>query len=222
MKPSPTSKFNALRTELFQINKLVNGGIGSVESLMEVKTKYLEWLFSVQELAEDQKIENIASALKRDYVVDHMVSGGVGVEFGDQRSMDLLRALKEETKNRIVILDNMAQYFNNRILEKRGGVFNLHGKALDINPATDSYHLLNILFSQENNEVVPYEDLITSFKLLPGNRKATRRTLANARDNLFRSTKGSEKILNLTPSGKKLIETRRSIGFLLNNNENLK
>ncbi|MFZ2720227.1 MAG: hypothetical protein WAZ27_05155 [Minisyncoccia bacterium] len=223
--PSPYILFSDFRSRLIQIHQETEK-INSMDGLVEVKQKYLLWLFDLWDFIEKHGLIARAIALRVDKVVKHSETGGAGLEFGDDRSWDLFTSLKEETKSKITILDSLAPAFGTRILEKRADTFYYCGKPVRLSQNSTHYHLLDVLFTYGNDSgMCFYEDIVSKLnercdarKLGKTTREISNKTIANALRSLFaHSYIGDERLPKVNPSGKKLIEPIYGKGLVLNN-----
>lgn len=216
MAPNLNKSFTDLRNQIIRLNS-DSHDIKDFESLMSTKESYLKWLYEMQELARKMKVSSSTSSLWKDGVQEHTVQGGAGVYFGDERSMELKKVLIDETYRKIDLMDRLFVNFSNNYVSKRDDEFLINGKPLELNPNTDPFILLDILYSEPHDKVVSYQKILRLFSERSTS-KPEKQTIANARDNLFVRAKVDGVVLkNETPKGKKLISTFRGKGLVLNN-----
>jgi len=216
MAPDLNKSFTDLRNQILCFNR-DSYDIEDLESLMKTKELYLKWLYKMQELVRKMKVSSSTSSLWRDGVQEHAMQGGVGIYFGDERSIQLKKMLIDETCRKIDLMDRLFVNFSNTYVSKRDDGFLINGQPLELNPKTDPFILLDILYAEPHNRVVTYEKILNSFSKRSTS-KPDKQTISNARDNLFiRAKVGGETLKNETPKGKKLICTIRGEGLILNN-----
>lgn len=229
---APTIKeqrdFNEFRVVLLNFSRVLVG-IHSLDALMTAKTTYTYWLDDLKDYMENNGFgEQTRSLFLNDEVLNHAMSGGAGVYFGDERSSNLLKALKTETTNKALILD---KYYHDlfdvkRTIEKYGRTFNYCRHPIKIGEDSLPYHLLDILYYHaDETGFISYEKVITEFKKRKKDgtlesKNITRKMISNAQQELFFRAKFSdENMPNATPTGARLIYSNKVKKGLIFNNE---
>ncbi len=214
---------------LFKITEDLNR-TSSIDELIVVRDKYLVWYAEMREFFDkSEEYLSIAIYLPDKVQQSFFEEGGVGFLWGDERSQLVTSQIKEEIKNKTDILGKITPYTQwNKIIQKSGDTFNYLGKPISIGKNTVYYHLLDILFSLSDQDgFLSYSKIISEMKkrlrkglLQDSIQEILKKTISNARDNLFSYSKiNEERFLNKTPNGKEIIEVVRKKGLKINNEE---
>lgn len=201
--------------------------VNSLDKLIDVRIKYLIWLEEVRVFLNKNDLYKSHSINLEDRVKKSFFEGGVGFAWEDDRSQLVLNEIREEVIDKIHILEKITPISQwDKIIQKKGDTFYYLSKPISVGRKTIYYHLLDVLLTLSDQDgFLSYQKIIFEINvrrkdgLIEDSKKEiNKKTISNARDYLFQYSKlNGNQFKNLTPSGKKIIETVRGKGLKINN-----
>lgn len=194
--------------------------VENVDQLVNVREEYSHWYFKLHDKLDNEEIISLNFEYTDDQVMQDIKRGGMGTDFSSPQAQRVLSALNNEIYKKLSNLKKLLSSKN--FLIKKNGDFYFMDKEINIKPNTISYKFLEAIYKlHSSSQAISYASI--SKELGISAKSNAVKIISNARDNVFGRFKLTEKngskteFINRIPSGKKLIETKRGVGFILNN-----
>ena len=208
---APTYKEIApLRNALAKFERKIEA-IKEIEELMQAKAEYINLREEILDFINKHQLGLKVSFDTPDKVIRW--EGGVGLSYGDNRSLELTEIIKKEIKAKKLILIEIANTVPEKPVVKINREFYFNGKVVDIGEDTHPYHLLDILITFGDHEgICSYRKILEEFE-----RRKRKGELKSKKQNLDKSdiTNARDELLSKIKIN---IKTVRGIGLRLHNN----